>query len=126
MNMQDLIDGMGQRMMRERSETQMTLGKLIACLETMPPDSNVYGLTNPHSYRGYYTDLAFEHNCDMVKASDLLAICKDAMGKVFQGYKGGDYVMGALTPVWVAPYGVTGEKLIMLRDGGGIKLANDD
>jgi len=42
------------------------------------------------------------------------------MGKVFQGYKGGDYVMGALTPVWVAEYGCYGERIMSIIETGEI------
>jgi hypothetical protein len=29
----------------------------------------------------------------------------EAIGKTYTGYKGGEYVMGKVTPVWVANYG---------------------
>lgn len=125
MNIQDLFKGMSVRMQRERAETQMTLGKMIATLEAMPIDALVSNLNNAHSYRGYYEDLAFEHEVGTRKAADLLAECKEAMGKVFCGYKGGDFVMGALTPVWVASYGCGGKKLMALREGW-IETAEDE
>ena len=40
--------------------TQLTLGHLIDELEEMLPDATVPDLRHPHSYRGYYDDLAFE------------------------------------------------------------------
>lgn len=126
MNMQALIDGMSAQWQRERAETQMTLGKLIAALEAMPANADIAGLTGPHSYRGYYSDLAFEPTEGTVKAGDLLAACKGAMGQVFEGYKGGDYVMGSLTPVWVSYYGTTGKKLMALNADGSIETAEDD
>lgn len=126
MNMQDLVDAMSARMMRERAETQMTLGKLIAALEAMPPDAQVANLDDEHSYRGYYSDLAFERLAGTRSAAELLADCKAAMGQAFDGYKGGDFVMGALTPVWVAHYGCCGEKLMEISPDGTIKTAEDD
>jgi hypothetical protein len=63
-------------------------------------------LREPHSYRGYYSDLAFEGGTSQIEAHELLASCKSAMGKVFTGYKGGDFMMGELTPLWVASYGI--------------------
>ena len=36
MNIQSLFDDMSANWQRERAETQMTLGKLIAALEAMP------------------------------------------------------------------------------------------
>jgi len=59
-------------------------------------------------------------------ATDLLEECKAAMGQVFYGYKGGDYVMGALTPVWLASYGCCGQKLMALHVDGEIETADDD
>lgn len=61
---------------------------MIELLESMPADADVANLSHPHSYRGYYCDLAFENNDGTRKAGALLADCKLAMGKVFCGYKG--------------------------------------
>ncbi|MBK8184749.1 MAG: hypothetical protein IPK63_18480 [Candidatus Competibacteraceae bacterium] len=44
----------------------------------------------------------------------------------FECYKGGRYVMGEMTPVWVADHGCCGVKLIALRDDGKIEVAEDD
>lgn len=126
MNLQALIDGMSAQLQRERAETQMTLGKMISTLEAMPSGSEVSNLRYAHSYRGYYQDLAFEPNDGMRPAAELLAECKEAMGQVFEGYKGGDYVMGALTPVWIANYGCCGQKLLKLHEGGKIETEEDD
>lgn len=37
--------------------------------------------------------------------ADWLEVLKEAIGKTFVGYKGGDYLMGKNTPVWLAEYG---------------------
>lgn len=126
MDMQHMIDGMNAAWQRERAATQLTLGKLIAALEAMPADAEVANLIEPHSYRGYYCDLAFERGPGKRKASELLADCRAAMGAVFEGYKGGDYVMGALTPVWVASYGQCGPKIVGITASGGLTLQDDD
>ena len=123
--LQALIDGMSAQWQKDLSESQMTLGKMIAALSTLPPDAEVPNLCKAHSYRGYYDDLAFEHHDGMRPAKDLLAECKAAMGEVFEGYKGGDFVMGALTPVWVAEYGSTGDKLLEIT-ADGIRTGSDD
>lgn len=125
-NLQTLVDRMSQQWKRERAETQLTLGKLIAALETMPPDAPITNLLEPHSYRGYYEDLAFEQGEGTRTVGELLADCKAAMGQVFQGYKGGDFVMGALTPVWVASWGDCGKKLIAIGTNGSIETAEDE
>ena len=126
MNLQSLVDGMSAQWQRERAETQMTLGKLISVLEAMPEGAEVANLNSAHSYRGYYSDLAFEQDEGTRPAADLLAECKAAMGNVFCGYKGGDFVMGALTPVWVASFGCCGPKLMALHVGGEMETVEDD
>ena len=126
MSIHALLDGMNAQWQRERAETQMTLGKLITALEAIPEGAEVANLNHAHSYRGYYSDLAFERDEGTRPASELLAECKAAMGQVFCGYKGGDYVMGALTPIWVATYGCLGLKLMVLHIGGGIETAEDE
>jgi hypothetical protein len=122
--MQALVDGMSAQWQRDRAASQMTLGKLIERLETLPPET-MLDLASPHSYRGYYSDLAFEIG-DKIAAADALKMCRAAMGEVFQGYKGGDYQMGRNTPVWRASYGCCGQKIMAVRDDGTLELAEDE
>lgn len=124
--LQILLDGVSEQWKQERSKTQMTLGKLIAVLERFPKGKMVANLHNAHSYRGYYCDLAFKYNGELRPARELLNECKSSMGKIFCGYKGGDFVMGELTPIWIAEFGCTGEKLIKICDDGTIETENDD
>lgn len=127
MDMQMLVDGWNAQEQKKRAATQMTLGELIGVLDAMPSEAKVANLQEAHSYRGYYSDLAFELNEGTRPAGDLLAECRAAMGKVFTGYKGGDYVMGALTPLWVASYGCCGQKLVAVSAADGkLELADDE
>lgn len=126
MGLQALMDGMSMQWQRQRAETQMTLNELIAALEAMPEGAEVENLNSAHSYRGYYIDLAFELGEGHRPASDLLADCRAAMGEVFEGYKGGDFVMGALTPIWVANYGCCGTRLMAVHPNGKIKTAREE
>lgn len=107
--------------MRERAAIQMTLGKLIERLEAMPPETMIEGICAPHSYRGYYSDLAFERG-EKVTAAKALETCRGCMGEVFEGYKGGDFQMGRNTPVWLASYGCCGPKIMAIRDDGTLEL----
>jgi len=126
-NLQALIDGMSADWQRERAGTQMTLGDLIKKLENTPGDTKITGLGELDSYRGYYCDLAFVPTSETRTASDVLDACRSAMGKVFTGYKGGDFVMGELTPLWVADYGCTGMKLTGINtDEDVLELAIDE
>jgi hypothetical protein len=40
-----------------------------------------------------------------------IEILKEAIGKTFTGYKGGDYTMSKNTPVWLAEYGCSSFKI---------------
>ena len=127
MDLQALVDGMSAQWQRERAATQLTLGALIVALEKMPADAQVANLHDPDSYRGYYSDLYFERHDGTRPAAELLAECKAAMGQVFTGYKGGDYVMGALTPLWISTYGhSSGTKIMAVHAGGQVETAEDD
>lgn len=126
MNMQHLIDGMNAAYQAERSQSQMTLGKLIARLKELPQEMKVPGLSAPHSYRGYYNDLAFTIPNDPASIGEILATAKGCMGEVFTGYKGGDFQMGRNTPIWLSNYGCCGQKIMGITDDGKLELAVDD
>jgi hypothetical protein len=126
MNLRHLVDGMSAAWQKQRAQTQLTLGKLIQDLKAMPENSMVANLANCGSYRGCYEDMFFELGDGVRPASELLAECNQAMGQVFEGYKGGDFVMGALTPLWIAEYGNTGKKLIAVKAHGEIEMRDDD
>lgn len=111
--MQAMLDGMSAAWQAERSKTQMTLGEMVAWLESRAPEEVVMGLGGLMSYRGYYSDLAFEPTQTPRTVADLLAECRKAMGKVFEGYKGGDFLMGETTPLWVAGYGESSAPRVM-------------
>jgi hypothetical protein len=124
---QAIFEADSRERMNQRATTQMTLGKLIDRLKEMDPYAVIQtGLTNPHSYRGYYSDLAFEQGPPSTTVAYVLALCQSAMGEVFTGYKGGDFQMGRNTPVWVANYGSCGMKLMTVNDDGSLMLENDD
>ena len=124
-NIQAMMDGLSAEWQKERAATQMTLGKLIAALEVMQSNALIQGINSPHSYRGYYFDLAFETDDKPMEVREVLKMCKDAMGQVFEGYKGGDFVMGALTPVWIAGYGCCGVKIMGIDANGTFITAED-
>lgn len=103
----------------------MTLGELIERLEQAPRDQVVpLGFNNPHSYRGYYEDLAFEP-AENVTVGEMLDAARSALGKTFEGYKGGDYTMHEYTDVWLASYSFTGESIgpVLLDYMLGVRVA---
>lgn len=101
----------------------MTLGELIEQLEAA--DQGVVcklGFKRPHSYRGFYEQLGFEP-AENVKVSDMLAVAKEAVGKTYEGWKGGDYTMDKHTDVWLSHVGSSGDALsplaVAFMIGGG-------
>jgi len=111
---------------RERSTTQMNLGKLIDRLEQLPQGLEMEAITSAYSYRGYYCDLAFEPADGKMMVKDVLTLAKAALGEVFTGYKGGDYMMDADTPVWLSNYGECGKKIMGIADDGTLELRDDE
>lgn len=104
----------------------LTLREVIARLEREDPAKRLpVGFHAPHSYRGYYEQLAFEVTYD-ITVGDMLAAAEAAMGATFQGWKGGDYVMDGDSDCWlVKEEGHGGGETIgavllelMLRAGG--------
>lgn len=87
----------------------MTLDELIDRLEKMPPDAvPPVGFSSPHSYRGYYNDLAFEPTKG-VSFGEMLEAAKGAKGETMTGYKGGEYVMNGWVDCYLAKWGWLGE-----------------
>lgn len=104
----------------------MTLGKLIDALASIPPDKEIDGFGDQHSYRGYYSDLAFELTGEKMPASKGLELAWACMGETFEGYKGGEYVMHRDTPIWIANYGRSGKKMMAINEDGTLELAEDE
>jgi hypothetical protein len=105
---------------RDRAKTQLTLGELIGLLEAMPAESQVANLQAPHSYHGIFADLAFEQEPGTRPAAELLALCKEILGRDFFN-RGGEYEMWKDAPLWIAERGRTGVKLKAIAPGGGIE-----
>ena len=80
----------------------MMLEDLIALLEAEDPKKVCPdGFTNPHSYRGYYHELAFEPAVN-VTVADMLEDAKSALGTTYTGYKGGDFTMDKYSDCWLS------------------------
>lgn len=85
----------------------MSLGNLITALEAADPRLVLPdGFHHPHSYRGYYDELAFEP-AQNVTVADMLADARSALGATYQGWKGGDYAMSEHTTCWLAEQGLS-------------------
>ena len=102
----------------------ISLGGLIQLLESRPQEQSVcfdfadLRPTGIDSYRGYYDHLAIgycmrDDNGYYKTVADLLDALRAANGKTFSGYKGGDFVMGLHTPVWVSNWGQNASTAIL-------------
>jgi hypothetical protein len=83
----------------------MRLGQLIEALKEIDPAKTVlHGFGRPMSYRGDYSELAFEPVEDTT-IGEMLAQAIRADGRTFTGYKGGAFEMDLFTPCHIARYG---------------------
>ena len=71
------------------------------------------------SYRGHYSELCVEQsNNQNLDLSEFCNKLEDQIGKVFYGYKGGEYEMSETTELYIADYGRTGEKVVGISKSG--------
>ncbi len=113
--LQAMVDAIGAEGRRTRAQYQLTLGRLIEYLERSSQNALVE-CTNgivpgrPYSYRGYYSDLAFELDDPTevkLTVGTFLDTCREVLDTTLEGYKGGDFVMDAKTPLWLSAWGDT-------------------
>lgn len=91
----------------------LTLADVIDRLAAEPDQARVVpvGFHNPHSYRGFYDELAFEVT-ENITVADMLAAARSADGTTYQGWKGGDFTMELYTHCHlVSEAGCCGESL---------------
>ena len=103
MDLQKLFDMMSNAARDARKGYHLTLGQLIFALnmwnEAGKGDrpvvlDNFRSVGNPHSYRGYYADLAFEPTSEGITVAELLKdLRENILNQKLEGYKGGDFVM---------------------------------
>lgn len=112
---------------------QMTLGELIKALKQEDAASRVqfdfcdFVPGKLGSYRGYYDQLAFDYSPDGdMTVGELLAHCKETVGKTFTGWKGGEYLMDEQTELWVAQPGrSSGTAVADVRGGWPVVLVTE-
>lgn len=134
MNIENMLEAMTAGMRSTRAQYHLTLGEAITRLQGLHPDHLVtfdydenVSPGDVDSYRGYYEDLAIEPSASECRASELLSLLDDALGKTFTGYKGGDFVMKEDTPLWCAEYGDCGRAITGLRvEAHGVVLETKD
>jgi len=116
MDLQEILNNavVASRAKEMLSSPQLTLGELILKLEAIYDknlpvifDNKKYHPVGVISWRGSYRELAIEYSSTgkVLSVKKFLKMLKNTVGKSFVGYKGGDFLMGRVTPVWVANYG---------------------
>ncbi len=90
----------------------MTLGEVIEFLEQADQSYIApIGFGEPRSWRGIYSELAFQPEKNVSVAS-MLEHAKSALGQTFTGYKGGEYKMHEYTDCYIDTYGsANGDKI---------------
>lgn len=116
MDIQAFFDMFSEGERAKRGLSQMTLIRFIQLLEELTADKKIIGIGYLDSYRGYYADLAFSPTEDIRTVGEVLLNCKNALGQTFEGYKGGDFVMGEHTPLWLSAYGSSSGQRVMGLD----------
>jgi hypothetical protein len=88
------------------------LGQLIERLSREDPERILpIGFADPHSFRGYYSDVAFEPRRN-ISIGEMLAAARSALGATYSGWKGGDYTMTEWTDCWIANEGDSSDNRI--------------
>jgi hypothetical protein len=134
MDLQSYLDNAvkAQRQRTLSSSDQLTLGKLIEKIEPIVAKQKernergsdeaevIYDFcylfpTDIDSWRGAYCELALNHNenGERMKVTAFLKMLKEAVGKEYTGYKGGEFTMSVNTPIWVANYGSAGSTAVV-------------
>lgn len=115
-SLQNIVTNYIQKERQEQLKTspQLTLGEIILKLEGIKNkklpvifDVEKYYPVGIDSWRGSYYELALEYekNGEPILLEGFEKMLKEIIGKTLTGYKGGNFLMGKITPVWVANYG---------------------
>jgi hypothetical protein len=114
--MQAMLDAISESNRLTRAQYHVTLGKVIVLASKATGTVRFSDGGSPGdemSYRGYYSDLSFDMRDGSPKpASVFLEQCVTALGKTYEGYKGGDFTMTENTPLWRASYGCCGDAIV--------------
>lgn len=123
MDFQKLLDTISQAASDERSLYHVNLGALreaaMACSDGRVIVDGERGLGREHSYRGYYSELAFTPTNEPSLATAVKDACDRALSDEYTGWKGGEYRYNDRTPLWFAMDGDCGPAIVALqtRDG---------
>ncbi|MDD5510888.1 MAG: hypothetical protein PHI12_08760 [Dehalococcoidales bacterium] len=108
------------------AEPIKTIGEIVLLLKQQPQDNKVvldfddsYDVFRLVSYRGYYRFLSLDYDCSTKfqrpynTVSQLLRSFEGAINSEFGGYKGGQFKMHSKTIVFVSPYGMASQRMLV-------------
>lgn len=110
-DMQKLVDAMGAAVRDSRSGYHLTLGVAIDQITKFPDryvvvfDGTNLSPGDEMSYRGYYSDLAFDEGNEPKTVEEFGQQLFGALDQKYTGYKGDEFRMDPSTPLWVSEYG---------------------
>ena len=113
---QKMMDAIAEQDMKRRSQYHLTLGALAdICIHSYKlgrvlayANGNLNPKLEVNSYRGYYCDLAIATTTDpdeICRTKDFGELLKRTIDTPLTGYKGGNFLMGKDTPLWLSDYG---------------------
>lgn len=128
LSLQEQINAIAEKSRKETlsKSSQLTLGELILKLEPIVKKNKGKKIedlpdvyfdfcrmfpTTTMSWRGSYKEVCLDftdgrsENKSPLNIRDFFKLIKNTIGKEFEGYKGGEYVMDKHTPVWIDNYG---------------------
>lgn len=114
MDLKDTLDAMTAQNRQEamKESEQLTLGELTLLFENVDDatkpvvfDDGEYAPESLGSWRGSYRELAIRYGDNGVDGGEFIGMLREAEGNVYIGYKGGEFMMGTTTPIWVANRG---------------------
>ena len=98
------------------------LGDLIELLKQCPSNAMFQGgFCEPHSYRGYYSELAVEP-CEDTPVTEMISCLEGVLDTYLDGYKGGEFKMDENVDVYLSSYGMVSNIKIV---GYGIKVGGE-
>jgi len=98
-----------------------SLGELICVLSLVSQDKPVklvfeedddaflYDPIDFMSWRGSYDCLGLSYGQNQINVKEFLSLCRQQIGAIYTGYKGGEYTMDTNTSVFISQYKETGD-----------------
>lgn len=92
--------------------------------------NNEFCISGIDSWRGSYCELSFQYSCfvaqTMPSVDNIIDMLEGAVGKTYDGYKGGDFTMHENSEVWLDNYGDCSGRYVKGFDQDGKLIIGED